>query len=137
MPESEPLQPDKESKSQRKTDMLALQKIGEALIRLPETQLAKIPLEDKLLTAILHAKSLTANEAKRRQLQYIGKIMRHVDPEPIKLALKNIQFPHEIESPSPAQLNLYIPILSLILLDRLLREPRNDLEYYYPGQILH
>jgi ribosome-associated protein len=91
MPQSEPLQPDKESKSQRKEDMLALQKIGESLIKLNESQLEKINLPENLLTAILEAKKLTSNEAKRRQLQYVGKIMREIDPGPIKLALKQMQ----------------------------------------------
>ena len=95
MPESERQQPDKDSKSQRKEDMLALQKMGEALIKLTVEQLAAIDLPDNLLAAIQHAKSLTANEAKRRQLQYIGKIMRHINPELIQQALKRMEFIHE------------------------------------------
>lgn len=95
MPQSEPQKPDNESKSQRKRDMLALQKIGESLIKLTEEQLATIDLPDNLLTAIQHIKSLTSNEAKRRQLQYIGKIMRQIDPELITQALKRIEVIHE------------------------------------------
>lgn len=95
MPQSEPQKPDIESKSQRKKDMLALQKIGESLIKLTEQQLATIDLPDNLFRAIQHMKSLTSNEAKRRQLQYIGKIMRQIDPESIKEALKRIEFIHE------------------------------------------
>lgn len=95
MPQSEPQKPDSESKSQRKEDMLALQKVGESLIKLTEEQLATIDLPENLLAAIQHIKTLTSNEAKRRQLQYIGKIMRHVDPESIKQALKRIEFIHE------------------------------------------
>ena len=95
MPPSEPQKPDNESKSQRKRDMLALQKIGESLIKLTKEQLATIDLPDNLLTAIQHMKSITSNEAKRRQLQYIGKIMRQIDPESIKQALKCIEFIHE------------------------------------------
>jgi ribosome-associated protein len=98
MPESGPQKPDKDSKSQRKEDMLALQKIGESLIKLTEEQLATIDLPDNLLTAIQHTKLLTSNEAKRRQLQYIGKIMRQIDPESIKQALKHIEFIHEINT---------------------------------------
>jgi len=92
---SEPEKPDHESKSQRKKDMLALQKIGESLIKLTEEQLATIDLPDNLLTAIQHMKSLTSNEAKRRQLQYIGKIMRHIDVESIKQTLKRRELIHE------------------------------------------
>lgn len=95
MPQSEPQKPDNESKSQRKEDMLALQKVGESLIKLTEEQLATIDLPDNLLTAIQHIKSLTSNEAKRRQLQYIGKLMRQIDPESIKQALKRIDVIHK------------------------------------------
>ncbi len=95
MPQSEPQKPDIESKSQRKQDMLALQKIGESLIKLTQEQLATIDLPDNLRTAIQQMKKLTANEAKRRQLQYIGKIMRQIDPESIKQALKDMQLIHE------------------------------------------
>lgn len=95
MSPSEPQKPDGNSKSQRKKDMLALQKIGESLINLTEEQLAAINLPDNLLNAIHHLKSLNSNEAKRRQLQYIGKIMRQVDPESIKQALKNKELVHK------------------------------------------
>jgi ribosome-associated protein len=95
MPQSDPQLPDSESKSQRKRDMLALQKIGESLIKLTKEQLAEMNLPDNLLTAIQQMKSLTANEAKRRQLQYIGKIMRQIDVEEIKQALKRREFVHQ------------------------------------------
>ncbi len=95
MPESEPLKPDENSKSKRKREMLALQKMGEALLKLSPDQLNKIELPENLLAAILQAKSLSSHEAKRRQLQYIGKLMRDLDPDAIKLALKRIQLIHE------------------------------------------
>ena len=79
------------SKSQRKRDMTALQKIGETLVNLPAAQLAKIPLETTLRDAILQARELTAHGAIRRQLQYIGKLMRFVDPEPIYKALDDVE----------------------------------------------
>lgn len=83
--------PDQASKTQRKKDMLALQKLGETLIELPESQLAKISLPSDLLREIQLARSLTSRESRRRQLQYIGKIMRHLDAELIQKELKNIQ----------------------------------------------
>src|SRR5437868_762427 len=95
MPQSEPLQPDENSKSQRKKDMLDLQKLGEKLLHLSSEQLSKMDLPESLLDAIRHAKSISANEAKRRQLQYIGKIMRNIDVESIRLTLKRLQFSHE------------------------------------------
>lgn len=95
MPQSEPLQPDETSKSQRKRDMLDLQKIGAELIKLAASQLEKMNLPENLLSAIQQAKLLTSNEAKRRHLQYIGKIMREVDAEPIKKALQLLQAGHK------------------------------------------
>lgn len=92
MPESEKSLPDPLSKTQRKNAMLDLQKLGEALIALSESQLTQIPLEDVLLEAIRFARTLKTHESKRRQLQYIGKIMRKIDPEAIRAALKKIQY---------------------------------------------
>jgi len=91
MPLSERKQPDPLSKSQVKRDMLALQALGALLIELPEVQLRKLPLPDDLLKALLFTKTLKAHEAKRRQLQYIGKMMRSVDPLPIQAALKALK----------------------------------------------
>jgi len=82
---------EKPSKSQRKRDMTALQKIGELLVDLPGTELEKVPLEPELADAIEHARGLTEHEAKRRQLQYIGRLMRKYDAQPIQEALKKIQ----------------------------------------------
>ena len=79
------------SKSQLKREMLALQNLGEALVKLPTNNLNKIPLPDELRNAIDHARSITSHGALRRQLQYIGKLMRHVDATPIQQALDAIQ----------------------------------------------
>jgi ribosome-associated protein len=104
-------EPEKPSKSQRKEEMIALQKIGESLTKLTEEQLSKIDLPDNLLTAIKHSKSLTSHEAKRRQLQYIGKIMRQIDPESIKLTLKRMQLVHEKNTALFHQLEKWRPKL--------------------------
>jgi ribosome-associated protein len=82
--------PQRESKSQRKRDMLALQDIGKTLVELPAAQLAKIPLEPPLAEAISEARLLTSHGAIRRQLQYIGKLMRNIDPTPIQAALADL-----------------------------------------------
>jgi ribosome-associated protein len=87
--------PEEFSKSKLKRESEALQVLGKLLIDLPETQLAQIPLPDTLRDSIMLARSLKTHESIRRQSQYIGKVMRTVDPEPIKLALKKIQFSHE------------------------------------------
>lgn len=72
------------SKSQRKRDMHDLQTLGAELVELNDDQLAAVDLPEILLDAVQAARGITKHEARRRQLQYIGKIMRHVDPEPIR-----------------------------------------------------
>jgi ribosome-associated protein len=91
MPLSEHKKPDPNSKSQAKRDMLALQKLGEELIDLSESQLAKIPLPPELEEAVNFARKMKANEARRRHLQYIGKLMRNIDPAPITTAIEKIK----------------------------------------------
>lgn len=75
------------SKSQRKRDMDALQEIGRALTEVPAGKLKKMNLPEHLLVALLDFQRITANGAKRRQLQYLGKLMRDIDPEPIEQQL--------------------------------------------------
>lgn len=96
MSESDNNLPDERpSKSQRKRDMLALQKLGEALVELSPSQLEKIPLEGRLAEAIDAARELKSREARRRQLQYIGRLMRDIDPLPIEEAISKIQLQHQ------------------------------------------
>jgi ribosome-associated protein len=91
MQESDDQLPESDSKTQRKKQMLALQKIGEAIVDLSAAELAKIPLEGSLADAIAHARGCKTHEARRRQLQFVGKLMRHVDIEPIAAALEKVQ----------------------------------------------
>lgn len=81
---------DRPSKSQRKRDSDALQNLGKELIALSTERLAKIAMSDTLRSAVREAQRLTKNEAKRRQLQYIGKLMRSEDPAPIRAALDEL-----------------------------------------------
>lgn len=75
------------SKSQRKRDMDALQDIGEELTQLNEQQLASVDLPESLRDAVLEARAMKRTEARRRQMQYVGKLMRQVDPAPIRVKL--------------------------------------------------
>ncbi len=75
------------SKTQRKKMMLALQDLGAELVALNEEQLTSLALPDNLYDSVIAAKRVTRFEARRRQLQYIGKLMRTVDPEPIRARL--------------------------------------------------
>jgi ribosome-associated protein len=79
--------PDRPSKSEQKRRMHALQELGAALVPLPESELRRLGLPDRLLEAVLAAKTISARGGRKRQLQYIGKLMRQLDPEPIRAAL--------------------------------------------------
>ena len=80
----------KPSKSARKREYLALQKLGEALIPLHEDDLRALELDEELLEAVLAAKLMNKRGALRRQKQYIGKLMSRIDPEPIRAALERL-----------------------------------------------
>ncbi|WP_117236090.1 ribosome biogenesis factor YjgA [Vibrio maerlii] len=81
------------SRTEMKNDMEDLQKLGEELVGLKPAVLAKFPLTEDLAEAIADAQRFK-NEARRRQLQYIGKLMRFVDPEPIQAALDKVRNKH-------------------------------------------
>jgi ribosome-associated protein len=78
---------DRPSKTQRKKAVHALQDLGVELVELPEEHLEAIEMPETLRDAVMEARRITAHEAKRRQMQYIGKLMRKVDAEPIRVAL--------------------------------------------------
>lgn len=76
------------SKTQRKQAMADLQTLGEELVALSTDRIKKIDIPESLRDAVREAQRMTRHdEAKRRQMQYIGKLMRDVDPEPIRAAL--------------------------------------------------
>ena len=75
------------SKSHKKRQMSALQDLGAELVKLSKSQLDKLPVPEELLTAIRDYQRFTQNGAIRRQLQYIGRLMRSIDAEPIQRQL--------------------------------------------------
>ncbi len=79
------------SKSQRKRDMAALQAMGAELVALSSDRLKKIEMPENLRDAIADAQRFTKHEAKRRQMQLIGKLMRGVDVEPLQAALDEVR----------------------------------------------
>lgn len=81
------LAPDLPSKTQRKAEMHALQELGERLVGLPRERIARIPMDDTLRSAVSEYARLSAHEAKRRQMQYIGRLMRAIDTGPIVEAI--------------------------------------------------
>jgi ribosome-associated protein len=76
------------SKTRLKRDMEALQALGETLVGLDPSRLASLGLPERLADAIGLARGITRHEARRRQMQYVGKLMRDVDPAPIRAALE-------------------------------------------------
>lgn len=79
------------SKSQLKREMTALQKLGEQLIEMNDKQLATIPLEEALLDAIHETRKMPHREARRRHLQFIGRLMRETNHEEIQAAVDKLQ----------------------------------------------
>jgi ribosome-associated protein len=79
------------SKTKRKQEMHELQALGAALVLLPEAQVRELSLEAPLRDAVLEAKRIKTHEARRRQLQYIGRLMRNVDAAPIREHLAAIE----------------------------------------------
>ena len=79
------------SKTQKKKEDRALQRVGEQLVSLPVSQLETMELPDELLVAIEFAHKIKSRSARRRQIQYIGALMRHIDPQPIEAALERIR----------------------------------------------
>lgn len=76
------------SKTQRKQQMEELQTLGEELVALSIDRVKRIDIPDELRDAVREAQRMTRHdEAKRRQMQYIGKLMRSVEVEPIRAAL--------------------------------------------------
>jgi ribosome-associated protein len=81
---------EKPSKSALKRAMTDLQALGADLVALSKDQLKKIDMPDDLRDAVRDAQRFTQHGAHRRQLQYIGKLMRTVDVDPIRAALDEI-----------------------------------------------
>ena len=79
------------SKTRLKQDSHQLQDLGEALVELPENQLDGLALSEPLLDAVREYKRTRTHEGRRRQMQYIGKLMRSADTEPIRQAVTDVQ----------------------------------------------
>ncbi|MCB5186666.1 DUF615 domain-containing protein [Methylobacillus caricis] len=86
------------SKTKRKAEADALQDIGVKLVDLPKDKLKKLDLPETLLDAVNEAKRLTANGAIRRQMQYLGRLMRDIDTAPILDQLQRWEGTHTEEN---------------------------------------
>ena len=85
------MDPQPVSRTRKKKDDRALQAMGEALVALSPEQLAAFDLPAELREALDLARQTRQHGARRRQLQYIGALMRRIDTVPIREALANIQ----------------------------------------------
>ncbi len=81
----------KPSKSKRKRANAERQHLGEQLIGLQDELLSSLSLDERLFEAIHDARQMKSHEAQRRQRQFIGKLMRNVDVEPIKTLLTRLK----------------------------------------------
>ena len=82
-----PGQPDDVSKSQRKRDAREIRTIASRLISLNAKQLAQVPLDEQVADEIERARGIKSNVARKRQMQYVAKLLRRGDMEPIEQAL--------------------------------------------------
>jgi ribosome-associated protein len=81
------------SKTQRKKQMTALQDLGAELVALSPELLARLDLPEMLRDAVMECKRFTRHEAVRRQMQYIGRVMRDIDAGPIAEQLARMKAP--------------------------------------------
>jgi ribosome-associated protein len=85
------------SKSARKREAASLQELGVELAALPDREIAELDLPENLFTALRDLKRLPTHGAQLRQRQYIGKLMRKIDPEPLLAKLKERKQRHDVE----------------------------------------
>ncbi|MGE4299278.1 MAG: ribosome biogenesis factor YjgA [Desulfovibrionaceae bacterium] len=85
------------SKSEMKRRMLARQALGERLSELSVDRLRRLELPRDLLLALEELATMVKHEARRRQMQFVGKLMRDVDIAPIEAALADLHAPHDAD----------------------------------------
>jgi ribosome-associated protein len=139
------------SKSQRKREAQALQQLGTNLLAVPESEWHRLGLPERLISALSEARRIRAHGARKRQLQYIGKLMRDVDPEPIRRHLEQmrlwrreqVHLHHQLEawrdrlieegdSAAEAYLELY-PLANRQRLHSLIRQARSERDQNRPA----
>ncbi len=100
------------SKTEKKKEVEELQKLGEQLSNLPAVQIRRMNLPEDLKSALIDGQSITSNIAGRRHRQYIGVLMRGVDPEPIRHALLQAETDFSIGSTIAKETRQWIDRLS-------------------------
>ncbi len=97
-----------QSKTQKKKEAEELQRLGLKLNNLSAQQLEKIEIPENLKTALIVGKSITSNIAGRWHRQFIGVLMRDVDPESIRLALLQAEDENFVESEAAKESRVWI-----------------------------
>ena len=82
---------DRPSKTQRKKESHDLQQLGEELTQIPDDRLDGLPMNENLRDALRTYKRTRTHEGRRRQMQYIGKLMRGNDAEPLREAVASLK----------------------------------------------
>jgi ribosome-associated protein len=96
---SEPVETEQErlSKSARKREAASLQELGVKLAALPDQEIRDLELPENLFIALRALRRLPSHGAQVRQRQYIGKLMREIDPEPVLAKLAERKQRHDLE----------------------------------------
>jgi ribosome-associated protein len=110
----------RQSKSARKREAASLQDLGVQLSALPDQEIKALGLPDSLFTALRDLRRLPSHGAQVRQRQYIGKLMRAIDPEPVLKKLAERKQRHDTEIRHFQQIERWR--------DRLLSEPQAGVE---------
>ena len=89
---------EEKSRTRLKEEMQDLLRLGESIVKLPLDRINKIEMPEELRDTILLARTLKKHGAMRRQMQYVGTLMRNVDTEPIRCFIDNIKLGSKYES---------------------------------------
>ncbi len=89
---------ERKSRTRAKLEVEALQRLGEQLINLSLEQIRTMEIPETLKKEVIFAKTITRHGAMRRQLQYIGSIMRTIDPETIETAIDRLSLARAVAS---------------------------------------
>ncbi len=79
------------SRSQRKRESTALQRLAEELARLAPSEWERLPLTEDLLSALRDLRRIRDHEGRRRQMQYLGRLMREADGAAIEAAFADLK----------------------------------------------
>ena len=91
----------KETRGEKKRKATQLERLGEVLVHMPEGKLVRVPMPDDLRAAVVEARRIVDSRGGyRRQVQFIGRIMRTVDAQPIADAIESLKHEDAPSAPS-------------------------------------